>query len=356
MLKEHWPPLLVGAIFSATPVGYGTATLLGGRLADRLPPKRLCWAALGCLVVGFGIALPLPGGATFLLFYAFLALGLGGGLALAGGLGSATQAFPGRPGAVGGALTGAYASASVIQAPLVTFLAYRIGWLGALRAVAIAFALVAVVAVLAMPSLGAPVRTAGSQERARIGTLLRRPLIWTGILAEVCLAPLGSFAFVNLAAFAHRHGVEVILAGSILIAMAVANTAGRVGMGAASDRFGVNRVLAVILAADLVAATLILAAPVGWVLVVAGLGAGAALGGGAGILSRMASEAAPDVPHSAFGLLFTGYAAGAFAGPLLGALAGGGGDRGFAAVGLPALAGLVVVAARRRSGAARLST
>jgi len=51
----------------------------------------------------------------------------------------------------------------------------------------------------------------------------------------------------------------------------------------------------------------------------AGLVLGAGFGGAAGILSRLGARAAPEAPNSAFGMLFAGYAGGAFAGPLLSA-------------------------------------
>ncbi len=82
--QEHWPPVLLGAVFSATPAGYGIGTAIGGRLGERLPPRRLCWASLGLLWAGFAVAFTLPGGLTFVVAYAFLALGVGGGVALTG--------------------------------------------------------------------------------------------------------------------------------------------------------------------------------------------------------------------------------------------------------------------------------
>jgi len=53
----HWPALLLSAVWSATPIGYGSGIVIGGRLADRLPPRRLCWTGLGLLAVGASIAL-----------------------------------------------------------------------------------------------------------------------------------------------------------------------------------------------------------------------------------------------------------------------------------------------------------
>jgi MFS family permease len=53
---------------------------------------------------------------------------------------------------------------------------------------------------------------------------------------------------------------------------------------------------------------------------VAALAFGTGYGGAAGVISRLAAQAAPEVPNSAFGLVFAGYSTGSFLGPLLGSL------------------------------------
>jgi hypothetical protein len=78
---------------------------------------------------------------------------------------------------------------------------------------------------------------------------------------------------------------------------------------------------------------------------VAAVAAGIGFGGPAGVLSRLAAAGAPDAPHSASGLLFAGFTAGAFGGPLLGAAAGGG-SRSWLLLGGVAAAGLLVLAIR----------
>ena len=347
-LAEHWSPVLVGAVFSGTPIGYGLGTVVGGRLADRLPPRPLCFAGIGLLALGFAIAFLVPSGVTFVAFYAFLALGLGGGITLTGALGAVTQGFPGRAGLLGGMLTAAYASGTVIQVPIVTYLIPHLGWIGAVRAVGTAFTVVAIASALAMPSLPKPRRPAEAGEHAPLGRLVLRPLIWTGIAAEVCGTPLGAYTFVNIAGYAHRHGFGLALAGAALTTTAIANALSRILSGVASDRIGVNAALLMILLGDLVTVALLLVSPSPLTLLPAAFAAGWALGGGAGILGRMAAESAPDAPHSAFGLLFTGFAGGAFLGPLFGAALAGTSDKGFLLTAAPVLAGLAIVAWRSR--------
>ena len=343
--QEHWPAVLLGAVFSATPLGYGTGTLLGGRLADRLPPRRLCWAGLGLLALGFGIAFLLPGGFTFVVFYAAVALGLGGGVAMTGAVAAAVQVHPRHAGGVGGALTAAYAAGAIFEAPLVALLAPRLGWLGALRLVGVAVALVAALGLLLMPDVRKGKLPHDAPLPAGQLQLLRRPLIWSGSLMILLSAMLGPFLAVNLVADASLHGLARWLGTAGLVGFSIGNTLSRLAAGLASDRLGVDRVVLVVLGLDLVAALLLWSSSTALTILVAGVAGGTALGSAAGVLSRMAHDSAPDAPNSALGVLFAGYAAGAVLGPLLGAVVGG--SAAWLAVGAPALGGLVVLAGRR---------
>ncbi|MDQ6918549.1 MAG: MFS transporter, partial [Candidatus Dormibacteraeota bacterium] len=147
----HWPALLLSAVWSATPIGYGTGIVIGGRLADRLPPRRLCWTGLGVLAAGGGTALAFPSGAAFVLLYSMLGLGFGGGLALAGSIAAGRHAMPHRAGTVGGLVTGAYAFAAPLQVPMVSVLAGSIGWLPTLRGTAAATVGLAALALTLLP-------------------------------------------------------------------------------------------------------------------------------------------------------------------------------------------------------------
>jgi MFS family permease len=132
-VQDRWAPVLIGAVWSAGPVGYGGGMVLGGRLADRLPPRRICWAAVALMAGGLGVALVVPRAWSFVLFYSALGLGAGGATALVGALAAGTSVLPARVGVVGGALTASYALAALVQVPVVTALAAHLGWVDALR-------------------------------------------------------------------------------------------------------------------------------------------------------------------------------------------------------------------------------
>ena len=322
-LHDHWSPLLISAVFSGTPFGYGTGIVIGGWLADRSPPRRLCWLGTGLLIIGFAVAFLLPSGITFAIFYSALALGLGGSIALAGALAAGVFAFPTRVGMIGGTLTGSYALAAVVQVPVISYLASTIGWADALRLVGTMMALLAVSMVLLMPAIPRPSRPQQTTGAVPFLQLIVRKQVWTGFFLELTASPLGAYAFVAIATYARGFSLAPWLATGAVIAVAVGNGLGRIVAGAASDRFGVNRVFLSILALNLLAVILLLVPGNGMTVLLAALAVGIGFGGPAGLLSRLAAASAPDAPNTAFGLLFFGYALGVLAGPLLGAAAGG---------------------------------
>ena len=338
--QDHWPALLLGAVFSATPVGFGIGTVAGGRLADRHPPRILCWASLGLLAAGFALAFAAPSGLTFVVGYAGVGLGVGGGIALTGAVAALAQVLPGRPGLAGGLPSAVYASSAVFQAPLVAALAPSVGWRDALAAVGIGVAVVAAVLLTLMPAL--PARRAGPEG----GLLLTRP-VGTGAALAFCGATLGAYAAVNLPGEA-----GLALAGAVAAAIALGNATGRLLGGLLADRLGTGRVVvAAVFALDLAVAVLLFARPGPAVALGAGLAAGLALGANAGTLARVGRDAAPARPNAAFGLVFAGYTTGAFAGPLLGAAVGA--PLAWLATAAPAVAGLVLLSGVRAAGPAR---
>ena len=344
---DHWPPLLIGSVWSAGPIGYSVGMVVAGRLADRLPPRRLCWAGLLLMAAGLGVAFVFPSGVTFPLSYSLVGLGLGGGVGMAGSVAAGVQAFPRRVGAVGGAMTGAYAVAALVQVPVASRLAPEVGWTDTLRILGTALVGLAALALLLMPRLPVPRQAAGAAVLESPLEMFRRPLVWTAFGAELATGVVGSAAFVNLVAYARGLDIALVLATAALTAMGAGNAAGRIAGGAAADRFGVDRVLLAVLLVNLAAALLLWRLSAGSV-VAAGLAAGLAFGGGAGILSRLGARAAPEAPNSAFGLIFVGYSAGAFAGPLLVAAAGLGSPT-WLLLGLFPVAGAAVLAYRSRA-------
>jgi predicted MFS family arabinose efflux permease len=178
--------------------------------------------------------------------------------------------------------------------------------------------------------------------------VLRRPRLYTGILLELAGTPLGAYAFVSAASYSRGLLLGAAVATAAITAVASGNALGRVGAGAASDRVGLDRVMLVALLVDLSAAVLLFLHPGAPGLLLACLLAGIGFGAPAGVIGRLAEDAAPDAPNAAFGLIFAGFAAGAGSGSLLGSAVGG--PAAWLTVGAAALAGLAVVFIRLRLG------
>jgi predicted MFS family arabinose efflux permease len=233
--------------------------------------------------------------------------------------------------------------------PIVSVLAGSIGWLPTLRWTVVAMVGLAALALATMPAIPRPRQPEDDGEAQPMASaVLRRPRLYTAILLELTATPLGAYAFVSAAGYARELQLAAVVATAAITAVAVGNALGRVGGGAASDRAGVDGVMLATLVVDLVAAVLLFLHPGVAGLVLACLLAGIGFGAPAGVIGRLAEDAAPDAPNSAFGLIFTGFAAGAGSGSLLGAAVGG--SAAWLTVGAAALAGLAVVFLRLRLG------
>ncbi len=343
---EHWPDLVIGSVWSAGPAGYAIGMVVAGPMADRLSPRRICWASLALMATGLGIAFVAPSAVTFPVFYSGVGLGLAGGVGMIGSIAVGSYALPGRPGAVGGAVTASYALAALVQVPLASGLAPRVGWVGALRVEGTALLAVSALALLLMPPLPSGEHRAHVQLPANPSHLVGRPLVLTGFLLEFCAGSIGADAFVNLATFARSLGVPGAVAALTVTVIAAGNAAGRLSGGLAADRVGAELVMLAVLGCDLVAAVL-LAEAAGVFVLPAAMAAGLGFGGAAGLVSRLAARASPHAPNSAFGLVFVGYSAASFAGPLLGSALHAS-RLSWLALGAFPLAGVVLLAFRSR--------
>jgi len=349
--QAHWSSLLVAAIFALTPLTTATTLLFGGRLADEFSSRRLCWIGMACLVVGLTVAFVLPNEFTFIVFYAMLALGVGYGITLAASLAAMTQVFPKHVGAAGGAIAATYALGSVIQVPIISFLAATHSWIYALRVVGISITLVAVLALTLMPALAMPAKRAlGSIIPVH---LLTQHRLVTALLLVFCVAPLGTYAASQVATYANGLHLVAVIGVAAVIAVSLGNMLGRLTGGTASDHAGVNYVMLVIVILALLAALILWRTANATELLIGASLAGLAFGGGVGLVPRLATDAVSTASNSAAGLLYAASALGGFTGPLLGTALGGG-TLSWLVLGALPLVGLLIVVQRLRQDTQRV--
>jgi len=338
--QEGWSPVVVGAIFALTPLSSAITLLVGSRLPTILPLRRLCWVGVSLLVAGLAVAFLFPNEFTFLVFFAMLALGVGYGITLLASLAAIAQVFPGRIGTAEGMLTAAYSFAAIAEVPVIGLLIPGHAWIDALRIAGTIVTVLAVIALTFMPSLP-PSHEDAPGEMVPLH-LLKRPRLGTTVLLVVSVAPLGTYATSQVGIYAQHLGLTAVIATAAVVVVALGNTLGRLIGGMASDYFGVNRVLLVIVLMDVLAGVTLWRASIAPVLLVASSVVGLACGGLIGVVPPLAKDAAPRTFNTASSLLFAGFALGGFLGPLIGSGLGGGATA-WLVLGVLTLIGLVII-------------
>ena len=289
------------------------------------------------------MAFLLPTAWTFLVFYAGLALGVGYGLALVASLAALTPTFPKRIGTAGGALSAAYVLAAVVEVPVMSALSLTTSWMTALRLVGVSVTILAVIALLGMPTLPP------SHERATGGVLslrlLRHPRVGTAILLELLAVPLGSYALSQVGISAQDLRLAASFGAAAVMLAAITNTLGRFTSGLLSDHLHVKVVMLGIVVLDATGGFLLWRTGAAPVLLIASSMIGFACGGLSGAVPRLAQDAFPDAFNATAGLLYAAFALGSFMGPLLGSAFGGGLTAWFV-LGSVSASGLVVLVFR----------
>ncbi|MQA04949.1 MAG: MFS transporter [Streptosporangiales bacterium] len=228
--------------FSVGLVGFTAGVLGGGRLADRVAPRRLAVgtalgaaAGLACAAVASSLL------AVVLSFGALLGLATGTGYATAVRVAGAVTT---RRGLALGLVVSAYAGGTVVVAPVAAVLLDVVGRAGTLGVLAIGTAATVLVAAMLLPAQAPP----------RPDPSSRRGPVYSGTTLRLWLA-FGLGSAPGLAAFAHA---GALAGGPHTAALAVAllsagNFGGRLVVGPLSDRL--SRPVAM----HLTAATLVVA-------------------------------------------------------------------------------------------------
>jgi len=214
------------------------ATLVAGRLADRMDARALLGAgmALGALGIGLMSAVSAPWHA--LLLYGVL-FAIGNGTASLTTVGVVvTRSAPGRAGLANAAVISGTSVGQLVMIAVLAAVLADIGW----RAVFVWLAVAHVVLLpLLLPALaGAKPADAGSAPRPglSLAEAARTRRFWL-LLALYAICGLDDFfVATHVVAFAQDRGVEAFLAGNLLAAMGLTALAGVLAGGVLSDRAG----------------------------------------------------------------------------------------------------------------------
>jgi MFS transporter, OFA family, oxalate/formate antiporter len=323
---------------------FTVGVVVGGRLADRVAPRRLALATAVGVAAGLAGTAVAPGVVTMVLAFGVV-------LGAATGVGYATAvriagSVVGRRGLAVSLVVSAYAAGAVVLSPVADLLLDEIGTPATMLALALVLGGLVLVASLLVPGV---VRTPRGTERRRTSLRPVRGVVvlWWGVFA------LGSAP--ALIAFGHAAGLagDAGLAAVAVMLLNAGNLAGRLVAGPARDRIGSARALHLTAAALLASVAGVAAAgPTG--LALAALFVLGCQYGALSVLVPVAvSESVPaDRFGTAYGVVFTGWGTVGLLGPLLAAALARGVDYGAVAWVLLAPAAafwlLVPVAVRHR--------
>jgi MFS family permease len=317
--QSHWSPLITGAIYALPLLSAAVTLLWSAVLTARIAPRSLCWLGMGVFFLGLAVVLVWPSEASFIIFYATIALGVGYGMNFSGDLVVVARIFPRHIGAVSGMLTAAYALSAIAIVPATSALISGHTWLDALRIVGVSVTLPALVALLFLPSLPLPPPPA---EKKSVFKLLRNPRLSAVVLVAVLVAPLGTYATSEVGVYTQSLHLLPALAASAVVMVACGTVVGRLCGGILSDHFGADRVLLAVVALDAVAGIVLWRAETPALLLLAATVMGMTCGGLIGAVPRLAMDNEPCYYSAATGMLFASFSLGGFLGPNIGGALG----------------------------------
>jgi len=322
----------VSLVFSAAGFLYFILGAVSGPLADRIGPRRVVGFGMACIALGLLAASRADSLAAIVAFYG-IGIGVGIGFSYVPAIGAVQRWFVLRRGQASGWAVAGIGIGTMAAPPLAARFIDLLGWRGAYVALGIAVLLLGAVAVLLLrgspaemglrPDGGSvPPPPAGSTATPppgmTLGAVLRHPVFWQFYLGTG-LCCLGTFVpFVHLAPYAQDLGLSRLQGVWLVGLIGVGSTLGRFVLGAAADRMGRGRAVALVILLTGLALLYWLTASGFWTLAVFALAFGLFYGGFVALVPAFTVDLfGLRAASSVIGVLYTSVAFGTLAGPTL---------------------------------------
>jgi OFA family oxalate/formate antiporter-like MFS transporter len=245
--KFGWEISQIVFTFSIAIFFFALATIFSGRLQKKIGPRKV--ATIGGLLYGAGVLLTSFASSLPMIYITYgVVAGVGVGFAYVCPLATLVKWFPEKKGTITGVAVGAFGLGSVIFKPIITSLLASNAddpmrvffYLGIIYLVACTIG----AQLFAEPEVKAGSKVASTDHEYTVKEMVKTPaffIMW--ILFFVGCIP-GLLAI----GIAKNIGVDYIMvtesvAANAVVLIAVFNTIGRMGSGAASDKFGLRAVV-----------------------------------------------------------------------------------------------------------------
>ncbi len=319
-----WTRAQASLPFSVFLLAYTAGMIVGGRLQDRYGPRGVCLA--GAALFGSGYFLSgFASGLTYLCVVYGAVGGLGTGFAYVTPVATVVKWFPSRKGLMGGVVIFGFGFGAFVFSPLVSRIIESFGWTRAFFSLGLLFILLGTAASwLMVPPPRKPEDGPGDPGKPKVADIppfavLKAPAFWMAWSVWFLALAVGLGTMGHIVPYAVETGIEPLAAALILSVVAIFNGAGRVILGAVSDRIGRFRVLSGACWGMAAVPVLLIAAggnllPLSATGILFGLAFGALL-----ILYPVLAADLFGTKHlgTNYGLLFSSYGFAGFAGPVL---------------------------------------
>jgi MFS family permease len=234
----------VSWIFGLSGLVYFVLGTLGGILADRFGPARVC--AAGMVLIALGLLVTSWASALWMVYLSYgLLVGLGIAFVYTPSIASVQPWFTVRRGLAGG-IASAGVGAGTLLVPLLVALAIaQMPWREAMRWLALGVLLLGVLAAGLLrraPAAGRAGAT-GTAAGLSLRETLRTPTFRWFYLATVLASPVMFIPFAHLSASARDLGLDEALAVGLVGLIGVGSLVGRFSIGWLADRLGRARTL-----------------------------------------------------------------------------------------------------------------
>ncbi|MBA3051933.1 OFA family MFS transporter [bacterium] len=320
-----WTKAQASLPFSVFLLSYTVAMIIGGRLQDIHGPRKIC--TIGAFL--FGIGYLLSGFATS-LFYLCLVYGviggIGTGFAYVTPMATVVKWFPHKKGLMGGIVVFGFGAGAFVLSPLVRKIISVYSWQTSFISLGIFFIIAGLIVsqFLVLPPEGRAITAPGKTIRQPLAEMtpieaLKTPVFWMAWTAWLLALTVGLGLMGHIVSYATEVGIDKMTAAFILSIIAIFNGAGRISIGALSDKIGRTRALsgACFVMAAVMAGFTVVGESVVLLYILGGL-FGLCFGTWMILYPLITSELF-GTKHLGvnYGLLFSSYGIGGFAGPLL---------------------------------------